>query len=155
MYPIVKINYTAPAMNIHSRKCLINQIPLTAAGNEMEYILHFFTDEPGSCIAHYFRFSITFSTMLIHYYAPHRCDLPHKLMQSLMCDALTFASSDQPCLIDGHMMYDSHVYSSPFSYFMHPPVANQSWIIMPHGQALTIASLWMSLVLAFLFTICI
>ena len=32
---------------------------------------------------------------------------------------------------------------------------NQSWIIAPHGQALTIASLWMSLVLTFLITICI
>ena len=36
---------------------------------------------------------------------------------------LTFTSPDWPCLFDGCMIYDSHVYSSPFSYLMHPPVA--------------------------------
>ena len=33
---------------------------------------------------------------------------------------LTFASLDWPCLVDGHMMYDSHVYISLFSYDVHP-----------------------------------
>ena len=36
---------------------------------------------------------------------------------------LTFTALDHPCLFDGHMIYDSHVYSSPFSYLMHPPTA--------------------------------
>ena len=44
-------------------------------------------------------------------------------MWLLMCDMLTFTSPDWPCLFDGCMIYDSHVYSSPFSYLMHPPVA--------------------------------
>ena len=75
-------------------------------------------DEPGSYIAHYFHFSITFSTLLIHYYAPCQHDLLHEPLW-----LFAFTSLDQPCLFDGHMMYDSHVYSSPFSYFMYPPVA--------------------------------
>ena len=112
-------------------------------------------NEQGSCIPHYFCFSITFSTLLIHYYTPCQCNLLHKPPQSLMYDTLTFASSDWPCLFDGHMINNPHVYSSPFSYIMHPPWPDQSQIITLCGQALTIASLQMSLVLAFLFTICI
>ena len=56
----------------------------------------------------------------------------HEPPQSPACDVLTFASLDQPHLFDGHMMYDSHVYSSPFSYFMCPTVAQP---IMNHCTA--------------------
>ena len=56
----------------------------------------------------------------------------HEPLQSPACDVLTFASLDQPHLFDGHMMYDSHVYSSPFSYFMCPTVAQP---IMNHCTA--------------------
>ena len=44
------------------------------------------------------------------------------------------------------------ILSSPMCTLLWP---DQSWILMLHSQALTIALLWMSLVPAFLFTICI
>ena len=43
MYPIVKINHSPPTVDTCLRKCLVNQIPLAVAGNEMEDTLHFFT----------------------------------------------------------------------------------------------------------------
>ena len=89
-------------------------------------------DEPGLCIHHYFHFSITFSTLLIHYYAPRWHNLPHEPPWLLTCDVLAFTSLDQPRLFNGHMMYNSHVYSSPFSYLMHPPMAQP---IMNHCTA--------------------
>ena len=42
---------------------------------------------------------------------------------------LAFAPSDQPCLVDEEMIYDSHVYISFLSYDTHPPVA---WPITNH-----------------------
>ena len=69
---------------------------------------------------------------------------------------LTFTSLDQPHLFDGQMFYNSHAL---FPFLVAPMCAllwpDQSRILTPHSQALTIASLWMSLVLVFLFTICI
>ena len=65
---------------------------------------------------------------------------------------LTLASLDQPHLFDGHMLYNSH------GLFIVAPMCtlpwpNQSKILALCGQALTIALLWMSLMLTFLFTI--
>ena len=52
---------------------------------------------------------------------------------------ITLASSDQPCLFDGHMFYDSHVL---FLFSVAPTCAllwsNQSQILTLCSQALTI-----------------
>ena len=68
-------------------------------------------------IPFYFHFSFTSSTSSIHHYALQ----PH-------VTTLTLASSDQSCLFDGHMIYNSHVFTSILSISnMHPPVV---WPIM-------------------------
>ena len=65
-------------------------------------------------IPFYFHFSFAFSTSLIHHYAPPlRCD----------CTTITLASLDQSCLFDGHMIYDSHVFTSILSISNVPPLA--------------------------------
>ena len=43
MYPIVKINYSAPAMNTCSRKWIIHQLDPVEVNNETDDVLHFFT----------------------------------------------------------------------------------------------------------------
>ena len=69
---------------------------------------------------------------------------------------LALISLDQSRLFDGYMFYDSHVL---FLFLVTPtctlPQSNQSQTLALHGQALTIASLWMSLMPTFLFAICI
>ena len=100
---------------------------------------------PLMILAHVYTNIFSFPLLSLHcwsttnYYALCQCDLPHEPLQSF-----TFASLDQPHLYD--------VYSSPLCALLWP---NQSCIIAPHSQALTIASLRASLVLSFLFTICI
>ena len=65
-------------------------------------------------IPFYFHFSFTFSTSPIHHYAP-----------PLWCDRTTIAlaSSDWSRLFDGHMTYDSHVFTSILSVSNVPPPA--------------------------------
>ena len=73
-------------------------------------------------IPFYFRFSFTSSTSSIHHYAhPHQRD--HTM--------ITLASSDWSRLFDGHMFYNSHVFTSILSIpNVCPPVI---WPIMsPH-----------------------
>ena len=103
-----------------------------------------------SHIPFYFHFSITFPTLLIHHYAPllmwphtttHNTRLHFNRPVSLIwwTDVLQFT-----CFIS--------ILSSPMCALLQP---DQSQILTPCSQALTIASLWMSLVLTFLLTICI
>ena len=82
-------------------------------------------------IPFYFRFSFTFPTSLIHHYAP-----------PLRCDRMTIALalSDRSCLFDGHMTYDSHVFTSILSVSNVPPPAVRPRVLAPRGQALSIAS---------------
>ena len=63
-------------------------------------------------IPFYFHFSFTFSTSLIHHYAP-----------PLRCahTTITLTSSDWSHLFDGHMTYDSHVFTSILSVSNMPP----------------------------------
>ena len=69
-------------------------------------------------IPFYFRFSFTFPTSPIHPYAPLlRCDRAH----ARTTIALTL--SDQSRLFDGHMTYDSHVFTSILSVSNVPPPA--------------------------------
>ena len=70
-------------------------------------------------IPFYFRFSFTFSTLLIHHYAP-------PLWHTLTIIAL--ASSDQSHLFDGHMIYNSHIFTSILGISNMPPPA--VWPIM-------------------------
>ena len=67
-------------------------------------------------IPFYFRFSFAFSTSSIHHYAP-----------LLRCNHTTIAlaSSDRSHLFDGHMTYDSHVFTSILSISNVPPPAVQ------------------------------
>ena len=63
-------------------------------------------------IPFYFCFSFAFSTLSIHHYAP-----------PLWCNHTTIAlaSSDRSHLFDGHMTYDSHVFTSILSISNVPP----------------------------------
>ena len=73
---------------------------------------------------------------------------PHMQASALTCmQHITSTSSDQPHLVDGHIMYDSHFYISSFCYNTCPPAAQP---IMNHcttqsGTLLYIASPQMSL----------
>ena len=97
----------------------------------------------------YFHFSFTSYTSLIHHYAPHTdvtaCDRTHTHM------TIALASSDWSRLFDGHMISDSHVL---LLFLVFPmctlPQSDQSWALAPCSQALTIASLQMSLMLSLL-----
>ena len=79
-------------------------------------------------IPFYFRFSFTFSTSLIHHYAPL---LQRDRMWSRLCSHVNHTR-----LFDGHMPYDSHVFLvSP----MCPPLqSDQSRALALRGQALVI-----------------
>ena len=69
-------------------------------------------------IPSYFRFSFTFPTSSIHHYAP--------LLQRDRAHARTtiaLALLDQSHLFDGHMTYDSHVFTSIISVSNMPPPA--------------------------------
>ena len=65
-------------------------------------------------IPFYFRFSFTFPTSPIHHYTP-----------PLRCDHTTIAPAllDRSRLFDGHMTYDSHVFTSILSVSNVPPPA--------------------------------
>ena len=69
-------------------------------------------------IPFYFRFSFTFPTSPIHPYAP-------LLRRNRACarTTITLAPSDRPRLFDGHMTYDSHVFTSILSVSNVPPPA--------------------------------
>ena len=64
----------------------------------------------------YFHFSFTFPISPIHHYTP-----------PLQCDrtTITLTLSDRSCLFDGHMTYDSHVFTSILSISNVPPPAVQ------------------------------
>ena len=65
-------------------------------------------------IPFYFRFSFTFPTSPIHPYAPPlRCDRA--------CTTIALALSDRSRLFDGHITYDSHVFTSILSISNVPP----------------------------------
>ena len=82
--------------------------------------------------------------------------LPLHCQSTTMHPHTNMTTRDCTCLVDGHMFYNSHLL---FLFLVSPmcalPWSNQSWTLALHGQALTIASLWMSLMLTFLFAICI
>ena len=67
-------------------------------------------------IPFYFCFSFTFPTLPIHHYAP--------LLQR-DCTTIALALSDRSRLFDGHMTYDSHVFTSIISVSNVPPPAVQ------------------------------
>ena len=69
-------------------------------------------------IPFYFHFSFTFPTLPIHHYAPL---LQHDRARAHMTIAL--ALLDQSRLFDGHMTYDSHVFTSILSISNVPPPA--------------------------------
>ena len=69
-------------------------------------------------IPFYFRFSFTFPTLLIHHYTPLlRCD------RARARTTITLALSDRSRLFDGHIAYDSHVFTSILSVSNVPPPA--------------------------------
>ena len=69
-------------------------------------------------IPFYFRFSFTFPTSPIHPYAPPlRCD------RARARTTIALALSDRSRLFDGHMTYDSHVFTSILSVSNVPPPA--------------------------------
>ena len=83
-------------------------------------------------IPFYFRFPFAFSTSPIHHYAP-----------SLQCDHMWSH------LFVGHMTYNSHVFTSILS------VSNQSRVLAPRGQALSIASPYARVVVYHLYLTCL
>ena len=69
-------------------------------------------------IPFYFRFSFTFPTSPIHPYAPPlRCD------RTRARTTIALALSDRSCLFDGHMTYNSHIFTSILSVSNVPPPA--------------------------------
>ena len=107
-------------------------------------------DEPPHQILSY---TLLFSLFLYFLYIVN----PPLCAPTLMrLHTITLTSSDLSCLFDGHMFYDSHVL---LLFLVSPmcalPQSDQSWALTLHSQALTIASLRMSLMLTFLLTICI
>ena len=97
--------------------------------------------------------SYTLLFLLFHYFL-YIVNLPLCTPTPMWLHAIALTSSDWSCLFDGHMFYDSHV---SFLFLVSPtctlPWSDQSWALAPHGQALTIASLWINLMLSFLLTI--
>ena len=86
-------------------------------------------------IPFYFCFSLTFPTSPIHPYAP---PLRRDCARARMTIALTL--SDRSGLFDGHMTYDSHVFTSILSVSNVPLLrSDQSRGLAPRGQALSIA----------------
>ena len=69
-------------------------------------------------IPFYFRFSLTFPTSPIHPYAP-----PLRRDHACACMTIALALSDRSRLFDGHMTYDSHVFTSIISVSTVPPPA--------------------------------
>ena len=69
-------------------------------------------------IPFYFRFSFAFPTLPIHHYAP---PLRHDHDRAHLTIALTLL--DRSRLFDGHMTYDSHVFTSILSVSNVPPLA--------------------------------
>ena len=69
-------------------------------------------------IPFYFRFSFTFPTSLIHPYAP-----PLRRDRTHARTTIALTLSDRSCLFDGHMTYDSHVFTSILSVSNVPPPA--------------------------------
>ena len=75
-------------------------------------------------IPFYFRFSFTFPTSPIHPYAP-----PLRRDRACARTTIALALSDRSCLFDGHMTYDSHVFTSILSVSNMPPPAVMSLLI--------------------------
>ena len=71
-------------------------------------------------IPFYFRFSFTFPTSPIHPCAP-----PLWRNRARARTTIALALSDRSCLFDGHMTYDSHVFTSILSVSNMPPPAVQ------------------------------
>ena len=70
-------------------------------------------------IPFYFHFSLTFPTSPICPYTP---PLWHDCTWSCSClHIITLTPSDRSCLFDGHMTYDSHVFTSILSISNVPP----------------------------------
>ena len=69
-------------------------------------------------IPFYFRFSFAFSTLPIHHYAP-----PLQRDRARACMTIALALSDWSHLLDGHMTYNSHVFTSILSVSNMPPPA--------------------------------
>ena len=87
-------------------------------------------------IPFYFRFSFTFPTLPIHPCAP-----PLRRNHTRTRMTIALALSDQSHLFDGHMTYDSHVFTSILSVSNVPLLrSDQSRGLAPRGQALSIAS---------------
>ena len=96
-------------------------------------ILDEFSDEPGSFILPYTHLHIiAFLSLSLHHWstAVHPTNATfHMSLHNCSHMTLTFTSLDQPHLVDGHTMYNSHVYIYIFSYDMCPPIV---WPIMNH-----------------------
>ena len=69
-------------------------------------------------IPFYFRFSFTFPTSPIHPYAP-----PLQRDRARACTTIALTLSDRSRLFDGHMTYNSHVFTSILSVSNMPPPA--------------------------------
>ena len=101
---------------------------------------------PAHLVLPYTHLFLLFSTSLIHHYTPHRCDLMCKPPCSL-------AYYTPLCSIRLALLIwwtDDLQFTCFISILSYPTCAllwlNQSWSIAPCSQALTIASLQMSLV---------
>ena len=100
-------------------------------------------------------YSYTLLYLLFHYFL-YIVDPPLHTPTPMRLHVITLASLDQSHLFDGHMFYDSHVlFLFLVTTMCALPQSDQSQTLTPCSQALTIASLWMSLMLTFLFVICI
>ena len=71
-------------------------------------------------IPFYFCFSFAFSTSLIHHYTR-----PLQHDHARTCTTIALASSDRSRLFDGHMIYNSHVFTSILCISDMPPPAVQ------------------------------
>ena len=73
-----------------------------------------------SLLIRYTHMPSLFPTLWIHHYTPPlQCDHAHTHT------TITLASLDQSCLFDGHMTYNSHVFTSILSISNMPPSAVQ------------------------------
>ena len=127
--------------DIHTNLCTIT----------INYTLYPLHHQPGDEPPHQIHSYTLLFSLFLHFLYIVNPPLCTSALTRLHVIALTLASLDQSHLFDGHMIYDSHVFTSILSISNMPPPTVQPITSLCTTQSGT--SLRMSLMLTFLFFI--